>query len=81
MFDRSAERVLLIDERAREIPPDVALHLMVELVCKHAPKRGTVALPANVSRVAEAIAERHGAKVCESGITHAGLIRPPQSPG
>ncbi len=81
VFDRSAERVLLIDDRAREIPADVALHLMVELVCKHSPEGGTVALPANVSRVAEAIAERHGAQVVRHGITHAALITAAAEPG
>ncbi len=80
VFDRSAERVLLIDDRAREIPPDVALHLMVELVCKHSPEGGTVVLPANVSHVAERIAERHGARVVRHGITQAGLITAASEP-
>jgi mannose-1-phosphate guanylyltransferase / phosphomannomutase len=81
VFDRGAERIVMIDERARQIPPDVALHLLVELVCKHHPGGGTVALPANVSRVAEQIAERHGATVIRVGITSAGLIEAAAEPG
>jgi mannose-1-phosphate guanylyltransferase / phosphomannomutase len=74
VFDRSAERVILIDELAREIPSDTALYLLVGLVTKHYGDRGRIALPANVSRAAERIATAHGVEVIHSGITQAGLI-------
>jgi mannose-1-phosphate guanylyltransferase/phosphomannomutase len=73
VFDRSAERIVLIDELAREIPPDTALYLLVGLVAKHFPGERIV-LPANVSRAAEEIAAEHGVAVVYSGITQAGLI-------
>jgi mannose-1-phosphate guanylyltransferase/phosphomannomutase len=66
--------VILLDELAREIPPDTALYLLVGLVSKHYAGRGKIVLPANVSRVAEQIAAAHGVEVVHSGITHAGLV-------
>jgi mannose-1-phosphate guanylyltransferase / phosphomannomutase len=74
VFDRAAERVILIDELAREIPLDTALYLLVGLVSKHYGYLGKIALPANVSRAAERIATGNGAQVIHSGITQAGLI-------
>jgi mannose-1-phosphate guanylyltransferase / phosphomannomutase len=74
VFDRAAERVILIDELAREIPPDAALYLLVGLVAKHYAGRGRIVLPANVSRAADQIADAHGVEVLHSGITQAGLI-------
>jgi mannose-1-phosphate guanylyltransferase/phosphomannomutase len=49
-------------------------------VCKHHGGGGIVALPANVSRVAETIAERYGARVLRGGITHVGLIEASAQP-
>jgi mannose-1-phosphate guanylyltransferase/phosphomannomutase len=74
VFDRAAEHIVLIDEQAREIPADTALHLLVGLVAKHRPDSGRIVIPANVSRVAEQIAEAHGVEVERAGITQAGLI-------
>jgi hypothetical protein len=34
VLDRAAERIVLIDEQAREIPADAALHLMIGLVAR-----------------------------------------------
>jgi mannose-1-phosphate guanylyltransferase/phosphomannomutase len=73
VFDRSAERIVLIDEEAREIPADTALYLLVELVSKHFSGERIV-LPANVSRAAGELAAQHGVEVLHSGITQAGLI-------
>jgi mannose-1-phosphate guanylyltransferase/phosphomannomutase len=74
VFDRGAERVILIDELAREIPPETALYLLVGLVAKHYAGRGKIVLPANVSRAAQRIATEYGAEVVHAGITHAGLV-------
>ena len=35
VLDRSAERIILIDDRAREIPADTTLHLMLRLLSRH----------------------------------------------
>jgi mannose-1-phosphate guanylyltransferase/phosphomannomutase len=74
VFDRAAERVILIDELANEIPLDTALYLLVDLVSKHYGDLGRIVLPANVSRAADQIANRNGTEVVHSGITQAGLI-------
>ena len=74
VLDRAAERIVLIDEQAREIPADAALHLMIGLVGKHRAGQGRIVIPANVSRVAERIAAAHGVTVERAGITQAGLI-------
>ncbi len=74
VFDRGAERVILIDEQAREIPPETALYLLVGLVAKHYAGRGKIVLPANVSRAAESIATEYGAEIVHAGITQAGLV-------
>jgi len=74
VFDRSAERIVLIDELGREIPPDIALHLLIGLVAKHRAGAGRIVIPANVSRVAERIAGAYDVPVERAGITQAGLI-------
>jgi len=81
VLDRAAERIVLIDEQAREIPADAALHLMTGLVAKHRKEQGRIVIPANVSRVAERIAGAHGVTVERAGITQAGLIEAAAAPG
>jgi mannose-1-phosphate guanylyltransferase/phosphomannomutase len=80
IFDRAAERIVLIDELAREIAPEIALYLLVALVAKHRGTQGKIVLPANVSRAAEQLASEHGATVVRAGITQAGLIEAAASP-
>jgi mannose-1-phosphate guanylyltransferase/phosphomannomutase len=81
VLDRAAERIVLIDEQAREIPADAALHLMIGLVAKHRREEGRLVIPANVSRVAERIAGAYGVTVERAGITQAGLIEAAAAPG
>jgi len=81
VLDRAAERIVLIDEQAREIPADTALHLMTGLVAKHRKEQGRIVIPANVSRVAERIAGAYGVTVERAGITQAGLIEAAAAPG
>ena len=73
VFDRAAERIILIDERAREIPPDTALHLLRRARLQaHAEAAGKIVLPANVSRVGRADRRaRRGSRWCGRGITQA----------
>jgi mannose-1-phosphate guanylyltransferase/phosphomannomutase len=74
VFDRAAERVVLIDEQARELPTDHALRLVLMLIARHRPGRGKVVLPANCSRAAEQIVTEAGLELVRSGITQAGLM-------
>ena len=65
---------MLIDEQAREIPADAALHLLLGLVAKHAGRAGPDRDPAQ--RVARRGADRRRYEVAveRAGITQAGLI-------
>jgi mannose-1-phosphate guanylyltransferase / phosphomannomutase len=81
IFDRAAERIILIDERGQEISAETALHLLVALVAKRHGSGGKIVLAANVSRAAERVAREHGAEVERAGITQAGLIEAAASEG
>jgi mannose-1-phosphate guanylyltransferase / phosphomannomutase len=74
VFDYAAERIILIDERAREIPADKTLHLLLRLVARHSSPGGQVLLPANASMVAADIVEREGLEVVRGRISAAGLM-------
>jgi mannose-1-phosphate guanylyltransferase/phosphomannomutase len=55
VFDRSAERLYLIDELGREIPPDKALLLLLRLIGDDG-FRGKVAVPTNATSQVERVA-------------------------
>jgi mannose-1-phosphate guanylyltransferase/phosphomannomutase len=74
VFDHAAERIILIDERTREIPADATLHLLLRLVSRHSREGGRVLLPANASMVASQIVEREGLEVVRGRISAAGLM-------
>jgi mannose-1-phosphate guanylyltransferase/phosphomannomutase len=74
VFDRAAERIVLIDERAREIAADTTLHLLLRLMSRRSRAGARVLLPANVSMVASQIVEREGLQVVRGRISPAGLM-------
>ncbi|KKL95921.1 hypothetical protein LCGC14_1849770 [marine sediment metagenome] len=74
VFDGAAERIILVDELAREIQPDVALRLLLHLVARHAPRGGRVVLPTNVSRLAERAVQGEGLEVVRSGTNASSLM-------
>jgi mannose-1-phosphate guanylyltransferase/phosphomannomutase len=74
VLDHAGERITLVDERAREIPADVTLHLLLRLVSRHSRDGGKVVLPANASRVAEQIVEREGLAVVRGRISPSALM-------
>jgi mannose-1-phosphate guanylyltransferase / phosphomannomutase len=55
VFDRSAERLYLIDEQGREVPPATALLLYLQLLRENG-RHGKVAVPINVTSQVERIA-------------------------
>jgi mannose-1-phosphate guanylyltransferase / phosphomannomutase len=58
VFDRSAERIYLIDESGREIPPDLALLLYLKLIAASG-RQGRVAVPINTtSQVENTVGDR-----------------------
>jgi mannose-1-phosphate guanylyltransferase/phosphomannomutase len=74
VLDRSAERIILIDERARDIPQDTTLNLLLRLISRHSEDGGKVVLPAHASTVAERIVEREGLEVVRARISSSGLM-------
>jgi mannose-1-phosphate guanylyltransferase/phosphomannomutase len=74
VLDRSAERIILIDERAREIPADTTLHLLLRLIARHSDGGGKVLLPANASTLASQIVEREGVEVVRGRISPASMM-------
>jgi mannose-1-phosphate guanylyltransferase / phosphomannomutase len=56
VFDRAAERVYLVDERAREVPVDTALLLFLRLIADSG-RRGRVAFPITVTSLVDALVE------------------------
>ncbi len=74
VFDHAGERIILIDERAREIAADTTLHLLLRLVSRRARDGGRVVLPANASMVASEMVKREGLEVVRGRISAAGLM-------
>jgi mannose-1-phosphate guanylyltransferase/phosphomannomutase len=74
VLDRAAERIILIDERAREIAADTTLHLLLRLIARHSDGGGKVLLPANASKLASQIVEREGLEVVLGRISPACLM-------
>ena len=73
-FDRSAERVYLVDERGQEIPVDRALLLFVRLVGSNG-RTGRIAVPVSVTAEAERIAAEGGLEVVRTRSSAAELTR------
>jgi mannose-1-phosphate guanylyltransferase/phosphomannomutase len=57
VFDRAAERLYLIDEKAREVPPDQALLLFLKLLGS-TERRGKIVLPNIVTSQAEKLVSK-----------------------
>lgn len=74
VLDRSAERIILIDDRAREIPADTTLNLMLRLISRHSKDGKRVLLPANASLIASQMVEREGLEVVHGRISPAALM-------
>ena len=74
VFDNAAERIILVDERRREIRSDTTLHLLLRLIARHSGNGGKVLLPANASMVAEEIVEREGLEVVRGRISPSALM-------
>ena len=51
VFDRSAERLYLIDERGREVPVDQALLLYLRLLRDQSDRSGKIAVPVTATMV------------------------------
>ncbi|MGB9376800.1 MAG: sugar phosphate nucleotidyltransferase [Mycobacteriales bacterium] len=71
-FDHVGERMYLVDDLGDPIADERAMLLLVDLVTAEAGK-GAVALPVNVTRVAEGVAAAHGVEVLWTGTATSAL--------
>jgi mannose-1-phosphate guanylyltransferase / phosphomannomutase len=74
VFDNAAERLYLIDERAREIPVDQALLLFLQLIGSNG-KRGKLAFPVTVTTQVERLLEGTGLEIVRTPANMAELTK------
>ncbi len=80
VFDRSGERLHLVDELGREIPVEQALLLFVRLLGQNG-KRGSIAFPLTVTRHVEELAANSRLEVIRTPGSLAELTRAASEPG
>jgi mannose-1-phosphate guanylyltransferase/phosphomannomutase len=74
VLDRAAERLTLVDERGREVPPEQALLLFVRLLVDRG-RTGKVAVPVTVTSVVDRLVEGSGLEVVRMPASLASLTR------
>jgi mannose-1-phosphate guanylyltransferase / phosphomannomutase len=80
VFDRAAERLYLIDERAHEVPLDRALLLFLQLIGSNG-KRGKLAFPVTVTSQVERLLEGSGLEIVRTPASLAELTKAAASDG
>jgi mannose-1-phosphate guanylyltransferase / phosphomannomutase len=74
VFDRAAERVYLVDDKAREIPVEQALLLYLRLIGSNG-RRGKLAFPVTVTSQVDRLAEGSGLEVVRTPASLAELTK------
>jgi mannose-1-phosphate guanylyltransferase/phosphomannomutase len=74
LMDNAAERIYLLDDRGRQIPPQVTLLLFVKLLCETG-RKGKIAVPVNISSQVEKIAGASGNEVMRTKVSRSELMR------
>ncbi len=74
VFDRSAERVVLVDERGQELPVEQTLLLFLRLLADSG-RKGVVAIPTTVTHQVERVVEGTGLEVRRTQASLAALTR------
>jgi mannose-1-phosphate guanylyltransferase/phosphomannomutase len=74
VFDRAAERVYLVDERAKEVPVDKALLLYLRLISSNG-RGGRLAFPITVTSLVDQLVEGSGLEVIRTPATLADLTK------
>jgi mannose-1-phosphate guanylyltransferase/phosphomannomutase len=74
LIDNAAERLYLLDEHGRQIPPQVNLILFVKLLCETG-RKGKIAVPVSISSQVEKIAYASGNDVVRTKVSRSDLMR------
>jgi mannose-1-phosphate guanylyltransferase/phosphomannomutase len=74
LIDNAAERLYLLDELGRQIPPQTTLILFIKLLCETG-KRGSIAVPVTVSSQAERICNEFGNGVIRTKVSRSELMK------
>jgi len=74
VFDRAAERIYLVDERAQPVPVDKALLLYLRLISSNG-RSGRLAFPVTVTSLVDRLTEGTGLEVVRTAATLADLTK------
>jgi mannose-1-phosphate guanylyltransferase/phosphomannomutase len=80
LFDSVGERIVLVDERGAILGLDRALLLFVDLIVR-SEGSGAIVLPVSTTRLAAALAARHGRQVHGSKLSTSAIMRAAQQEG
>lgn len=74
LIDNAAERLYLLDDLGRQIPPQMTLIIFIKLLCETG-KRGSIAVPVSMSSQVERIAEICGNPVIRTKVSRSDLMK------
>ncbi len=74
LMDNAAERIYLVDDRGRVVPPQTALLLFIALLGE-AGEKGGIAVPVSVTSRVEELAQRYGLEVKRTKVSRSELMR------
>jgi mannose-1-phosphate guanylyltransferase/phosphomannomutase len=74
LIDNAADRLYLLDELGRQIPPQVSLNLFIKLLCETG-KRGSFAVPVSISSHVDKIAQSYGNKIIRTKVSRSELMK------
>ncbi len=79
-IDNAAERIFLVDEQGREVPPEKTLFLLIKLMAADRGE-GRIAVPLTVSQLAETLVEGTGCEVVRTKVSPAAITEAAMEPG
>jgi mannose-1-phosphate guanylyltransferase/phosphomannomutase len=74
LIDNAAERLFLLDDKGRQIPPQMTLVVFVKLLCDIG-RRGSIAVPVSMSSQVEEIAAECGNPVIRTKVSRSELMK------
>ncbi len=78
-IDNAAEKMFIVDEKGNEISPEKTLFLLLKLMA-NSERRGKIAIPLTVSKLAEALVEGTGCGILRTKVSQAALTEAASQP-